>query len=354
MKPQWDDYISQFDEAYKNWKIVYPSLDLQILNFNSIQVRISEFDDWFLNILEMFKFIAKREDLNPMALVAHQSVIFEQINAIQTTIISLPHSPVPNLSAIENYLHTIWTSLTWLTPPGFTKFIGDFVEGTEIISSLNSVQKFTSDLGENKNKIANQLEQLNKYSDSIADKYHQTDSKLNEIIHNVANLYENIINHEREASNAKHNAEANAQAVVNNKTTIDDQLKEISESINRHNTTLKLAEELIEKATLALEGSSKVALAASFNARREKLEKTQRLWIIYFIVGLASFLTIIIFTTNGIISLPPLMSTDGRVDIWATILRFLYTSPSIWLTWFSARQFGLTLRLIEDYAYKES
>ena len=47
----------------------------------------------------------------------------------------------------------------------------------------------------------------------------------------------------------------------------------------------------------------------------------------------------------------PILATSD----WAQLpVRLALTAPLIWLGWFSAKQYGYTTRLMEDYAYKEA
>jgi hypothetical protein len=44
----------------------------------------------------------------------------------------------------------------------------------------------------------------------------------------------------------------------------------------------------------------------------------------------------------------------ASTDPLTIVSHFLLAAPIIWLTWFAARQFGLSVRIYEDYAFKES
>ena len=59
-------------------------------------------------------------------------------------------------------------------------------------------------------------------------------------------------------------------------------------------------------------------------------------------------------TTTGAINLPPLIRVDETIDSWSVLARILLTGPAVWFTWFVARQYSHTMRLIEDYAFKEA
>jgi hypothetical protein len=97
-----------------------------------------------------------------------------------------------------------------------------------------------------------------------------------------------------------------------------------------------------------LADSNRTGLAASFTNRR--------LWLIAPLVG---WLTVFGFSIYGLWyigdqHIVPILNENKSV-LWELLpLRLALTAPLIWLGWFSARQYGFTSRLREDYAYKEA
>lgn len=91
--------------------------------------------------------------------------------------------------------------------------------------------------------------------------------------------------------------------------------------------------------------SNRTGMAASFTKRKNDLDKPMRIWLWVFagsIVGLV---------VMGVIYLAPLLES-GKLEQLPS--RLALTAPFIWLGWFSAKQYGYTSRLREDYAYKEA
>lgn len=91
--------------------------------------------------------------------------------------------------------------------------------------------------------------------------------------------------------------------------------------------------------------ANRTGMAASFTKRKNDLNDPMKAWLIVFgasIVGLV---------TMGVIYLAPLLET-GKLEQLPS--RLALTAPFIWLGWFSAKQYGYTSRLREDYAYKEA
>ena len=62
----------------------------------------------------------------------------------------------------------------------------------------------------------------------------------------------------------------------------------------------------------------------------------------------------VIVTTNGYLQLPNPVSDEGKINAWAVIIRFSIMGPFVWLIWSGVRNYNVTTRLIEDYAFKEA
>lgn len=354
MKPQWEPYLGQITDSYSNWVQVYPTLTLQLFPYNGLQISTSELDEIFLKILNLVKFVAKSDNINPLALSAYQESIYNTISNISSTVISLPSNPAAALGTLSGYLWTLFASLAWLMPPGSTEHISDFVKNEEVIGTLNEVHQLCSLIQNKNNEGNNYIEEIKNILNLSKERYDEIANQLNLLRDEARVSFEKITNYERESANAKLNSEASAQSVTNNKESIEHQLTEITTALTRHNEALSQADSLIEKATYALEGTSKAALAASFGARRSALEESQHNWRNSFSFGILSLILVIILTSTGTIPLPPIVITDGKIDTWAAIVRIMFTGPSVWFTWFAARQYSFTLRLIEDYAFKEA
>jgi hypothetical protein len=88
-------------------------------------------------------------------------------------------------------------------------------------------------------------------------------------------------------------------------------------------------------------------LAAAFATRGAKLDPTKRLWAGGFI---ATVLGLVMFAYYLTTLRPP-----ADIGYWHFILyRVALAGPLIWLGWFSAIQYGNTIRIQEDYAFKQA
>lgn len=94
--------------------------------------------------------------------------------------------------------------------------------------------------------------------------------------------------------------------------------------------------------------ANRTGMAASFTNRRLWLIAPLAGWLAVFGVSLAGLLYM------GATYIAPILNADSPTT-WAQLpLRLALTAPFVWLGWFSARQYGFTSRLREDYAYKEA
>ncbi|MGB2580654.1 MAG: hypothetical protein WBC83_03080, partial [Minisyncoccia bacterium] len=94
--------------------------------------------------------------------------------------------------------------------------------------------------------------------------------------------------------------------------------------------------------------ANRTGMAASFTNRGLALKWPLIGWLSVFGVSLAGL------SIMGIKYIAPIL-TENSATTWEQLpLRLALTAPFVWLGWFSARQYGFTTRLREDYAYKEA
>ncbi len=99
-------------------------------------------------------------------------------------------------------------------------------------------------------------------------------------------------------------------------------------------------------AALLPKGAS-AGLACAFSRRGSELERTKWIWFTAFIASICLLAGLAAFVLN---SAPPTAH-----ELWERLLpRIPIAAPLIWLGWFSAVQYGNTIRVQEDYAFKEA
>lgn len=115
----------------------------------------------------------------------------------------------------------------------------------------------------------------------------------------------------------------------------------------------KELEALLEKVEGLLPGATSASLATAFNKQRARFKSSQRKWIWTFVLCIVSLL--------GVSAPSFYRATFGDVSVfsWEVIFRGLsvrlpIAAPLVWLAIYAGRNYMLSLRLEEDYAYKEA
>jgi len=147
--------------------------------------------------------------------------------------------------------------------------------------------------------------------------------------------------------------EQNIRALVNDFTNLKAQL----EANKKTQSELFAAFEAYrEKINRLLEDANRTGMAASFTNRRRWLIVPLLAWLgvfgisIYGLVQMGSTFIEPLLNSGTTPSSAPLSTA-----YWEKLpLRLALTAPLIWLGWFSAKQYGYTSRLREDYSYKEA
>ncbi|MDE2462602.1 MAG: hypothetical protein KGO02_02630 [Alphaproteobacteria bacterium] len=237
----------------------------------------------------------------------------------------------------QNIVNTIWSlrsTLVWLFPYSPTERSDtQNPRLAEIIASAEKVLDLRRQSG-------------------IAE--HALQNTLNEVTQNSERakaLTTEIEGFQRTAENARSNAEANSTAT---KQAADALEMLLTKQTERSDVLTKLLEEFEGKrreVDETLEGASKVALAKSFYDHRIALNRERWGWVCGFGVGIA------VLALVGAFVIPAALADtthQGPSKYLEAITHCLLLAPIVWATWFAARKAGQTMRLAEDYAFKEA
>ena len=335
MKPQWDVSIGQIEAAYQLWQSVQNNLPSSF-TYQNTAIPTSELNSSFSEIVGLIKSVANREDIDAVLLAIHQPNIisvcatFPQIGPNSTA------NPPVYLEQILNSLWSLKSSIVWLIPTNSRESYVHWIKDTDILGKIESVSALQGALTESLGQLSQSAQEA---------KRSEEEAKA---------FLEKVTSYEREAANAKTNAEASSSLASSNKEQIVTLLTQLEEGNEKQKALLEDINSLSKQASLVLEGTSKAGLAASFGARRDRLEKTQKIWIGAFGLGILILIVEVYLTTSGHLKFTPLINSAGAIDAWGVLARVLVTGPAVWFTWFAAKQYGHTMRLIEDYAFKEA
>lgn len=136
-----------------------------------------------------------------------------------------------------------------------------------------------------------------------------------------------------------------AQELVATNSATEKTLAEQRQAVDDLFARTKKQQELI---AALLPQAASAGLASSFALRVDQLQWTKRIWIATFIasVGLLSLMGLLVHTDLANLS-------AEAVSVYL-LRRLPIVGPLIWLGWFSAVQYGNTIRIQEDYAFKEA
>jgi hypothetical protein len=111
---------------------------------------------------------------------------------------------------------------------------------------------------------------------------------------------------------------------------------------------------LIQRVEGLLPGATSAGLASSFNKQRSRFTLPQKQWLWMFVVCIG--LLVILAVPSFLSAIGVLRSTDQSwTAAWRNlILRLPIVAPVIWLAIYAGRNYMMSLRMEEDYAYKEA
>lgn len=351
--------LDRLTRCRDQWATLVETMPEMVIGPNSVQIHKSTVTAWFDKVAGYLESLC--ESGADAALVAlHMPSVDSQVQQIENLMnTAASHGAAwlqKNTGTLFNHFWSIKSSLFWVIPeypPHHEKDVD--IIFSEYRSLQHNLEELKSALSAQRNS-AKELQALLVTSQDTAAQ---------------------IAGHEREAGTAQTNAKASAVAAESSKLAVEAYAESLGAAEGQQKSLFDQFEGYREKVESTLKGASKVALAASFSQRRKALRLAQWVWAGAFVTGIALLLAAgCIFT--GILEVGDRQSLAGTGsitlkygDVNATaaaslpgqltnelfarfVPRLMIIGPLIWLCWFAARQYGHTLRLIEDYAFKEA
>lgn len=331
MKPAWDVFVNQLRDAVSKWEglvLKLPDL-LPLQNPSGMPIPKEGISKALSVCLSRLEAVNADVDTDPIMIVTHQPGIQGQVTALIQVISNASSNPATfNPQAVQNLVSHLWSlrsSLVWFPP---------------------TAQQVMESLGADRNLVDQGLRVLDAASTIISN---EKESKvaLQESINaqaQIQKLLGEVIGHERESGTAKTNAQTSASTAEADRQKIDENLQHMSEGVQQQTALLLAIETLKTQAESALRGASQTGLAHSFAKNRKQLGWIQLVWGIMFVAGIG----VLGFLEYGALSALNL-NNYPRIIVHAVV-----GLPFVWLTWFAALQYGRSLRLAEDYSFKEA
>ncbi|HEY4213399.1 MAG TPA: hypothetical protein VGM84_18120 [Steroidobacteraceae bacterium] len=208
-------------------------------------------------------------------------------------------------------------------------------------------------LGTAQRELSTKLAQLEK-SQSIAKEIEESHSKIEAIETDAAAALEQIQEDKAATKDLTATTRTVAEQAAEEKTHIEE-LLQAAEAANKETEEAKgllmeaqqRAKKQLETIDSILPKGASAGLAAAFSARSGSLEKTKMTWMLAFIATVVVLGGFAVYLTSLV---PP-----TGIGYWQFVLyKAALAGPLIWLGWFSAVQYGNTIRIQEDYAFKEA
>jgi len=153
----------------------------------------------------------------------------------------------------------------------------------------------------------------------------------------------------------------NAQADEAKIETVLEHLNKSDEISTGHETRVaaltKELELLLMRVDKLLPGAASASLASSFNAQKQRFAEPQKRWLLTFIGCIAGLVIVALPSFLAALGFPMWGHSENATptEIWrGLMLRIPIVIPLVWLAIYAGRYYMLSLRLEEEYAYKEA
>lgn len=328
---------NQLKQAISSWETIVDKLP-QATGVSGGSVTTTDITDSLIRLADIIE-ESETGQPDPILKAVHWQGVISQVGNLTSTLQTIVNSgPTPNIFAqhAQNIINVIWglrSTLLWLRP----------ITASSATLESPSLQA----LAANANKILELRKEAGKASSDLITLVADT-TKTSE---RATALLTDIQGHERTAANAKSSAEADATTAKQTASTLESILTKQSAESEAMEALLKVFEQKRELVETTLQGASKMALANSFQTRRLALNKERWGWVAGFVIG------ILLLTGAGISVVPRVLADASKStapNYWEMLSHILIIGPLVWATWFAARKAGQTMRLAEDYAFKEA
>jgi hypothetical protein len=114
-------------------------------------------------------------------------------------------------------------------------------------------------------------------------------------------------------------------------------------------------QDLIQRVEGLLPGATSAGLASSFNKQRSRFASPQKQWLWTFIVCIGILVVLALPSFFAAIGWSRHSTDESWSAAWRNmVLRLPVVFPVVWLAIYAGRNYMMSLRMEEDYAYKEA
>ena len=344
-----DAVRQQVTELSDGWKIVYETIATNpavaaphLETISAAQINeVIEVIVWWLDRAKAPKGFAPRFHLAESVTSISLSSALTALRNVQGGQYNFLPSFVTALNQVASGLHTLIASSENDEVRGHIASLG--AELSEKLALVDTAQRELKQKVDALKDASAAADEIVAKSESVKQNYDSAAATLKEIAvtqTKAGEILETIKQDEEGTAKLKDAAaeiEKRNEALAKN-------LDERSETLSKLHDETRKQSDLI---TNLLPEAANAGLASSFGTRVRRLEGAKWMWMAIFI----STVLLLAGLAWQIVHIPQ----ANTEQIWTHVLhRLPLASPLIWLAWFSAIQYGNTLRVQEDYAFKEA
>lgn len=296
-----------------------------------------EVSDLLSGVIELLDEVNQKEDFKPSLISLFN--LQKTVSTLYTYVSShIPSSPQPHIPEALRLLELTSTTIReWLeesdkvSKRATTGLINKLAEATKKVEDAAAIRdelrSYQADMGARTAVAIDQAEQIaTLLADSITNK-------------------NSIETHSVTSAETFETSKADADEIHEFTEEIATLKLALADAKEKQDSIFEKFESYRDKIELLLGDANRAGLAASFRARKVELEDPLKWWLGLFV---ASVLGLVIM---AVLYFAPILQGGELKEL---PFRLALVSPFIWLGWFSAKQYGYTARLREDYAYKEA
>ena len=205
------------------------------------------------------------------------------------------------------------------------------IETEELLENLNTLKAdFTSSNEKAKKMIAN-ITDIENNANTSNESIKEITPNISMTFTEIKELQKTLIVDAERINTMSANCEKNVEKI---------KLRE--DELQKQIETDKIIQKDIQQ---TLQDVNKHGMAGAFQKRKQELKTTAVIWAILSVIALG-----VLILVSYIFAVAIFESTSS--DILKHLFKIPFVLAGIWLCWFCIKQFGYTIRILEDYSYK--
>lgn len=328
-----NDIQQQLEQIKESWDSIstIPD-DLTPLGFAGLTKQ--SISDTFGGMAEIAKLLAENQNFEPLTT---SKVNFQQVLSNLRTHVTqhVPSSPQPHLPGLLTYIEQARITLrSWLNEANTdNKAIPALTERlSEVVSRIKNAETLYKSIESGFDLAKESSEQAKGFANATLSSKQTAEDILKVLTESHSDVQSLILAINENAGKIR--------TLVEDFTSLT---SELDANKKTQNALFNEFESQRQKISDLLGDANRTGMAASFISRGKYYDKPLETWMRLFVGSLVLLILMAVWVVS------PLMSNGHWEDL---LMRLPLSTPVIWLGWFSAKQYGYNVRLMEDYSYK--